>query len=207
MHRPRFLRAGLFAIVASLCVSAASCSIYSNYKNSRPANILELEARLERAGFHRVPIETPEQNGAVEQLPLYKLNRYDSANGSVFWYADPSICHCLYRGDQHAYQQYADILQQEEETAAYVNYTTEDQVAYLSPFGYAFPPPVLFAGWPLLYSSGGGGYYYRPPAVGPHPAGGAPGGSPIHSRGWGGGGWIHGWGGGSHGGSAIHGRR
>jgi len=178
-------------MVAALSATAASCSIFSNYERSRPANILELEARLERAGFHRIPIETPAQNGAVEQLPLYKLNRYDSAKGSVFWYADPGVCHCLYQGDEQAYQQYAGILQQERETAAYVNSTSADQVAYLSPFGYAFPPPLLWGGWPILIPDGGGGFRPPPHIIIGHPRGGGTGrGGGIHLRGGGGGG-IH----------------
>src|SRR5580700_2974956 len=85
-------------VALMLCALAASCSIYSDHEQSKPANVLKLEARLVQAGFHRVAIETPQQDGAVAELPLHRLNRYDSAQGSVFWYADPTICHCLYQG-------------------------------------------------------------------------------------------------------------
>src|SRR5208283_3006323 len=102
MHpvRIRFIKliflAAIFAIVGS-------CSLFGDYEASRPANVTKIESRLEQAGFRRVSIETPEQNGAVEQLPLHRLNRYQSASGSVFWYADPTVCSCLYQGDQKAY--------------------------------------------------------------------------------------------------------
>jgi len=193
-----FIRS-LFALLA--CAIASSCSLYRNYKDSRPANVMETEARLARAGFRRVPIETPEQDGAVAQLPMHKLNRYDSAKGSVFWYLDPDVCHCLYEGDESTYQQYVGILEQEQQTAEYVNDVRPEQVAYLSPFGYAFPTPLLLGGWPILYP-GDGGYYYRPPPIiGSHPGGGGgsrSGGGPIHPHpgGGGGGGFIHGGGGG-----------
>ena len=104
-----------------------------------------------------------------------RLNRYESAKGSIFWYVDPAVCHCLYQGDQQSYDQYTSILQQEKETAEYVNDVRPDQVVYLSPFGYAFPPPLIFAGWPVLLPGPGGGF-------GPGPGRG------IHSRGGGGGG-------------------
>jgi hypothetical protein len=145
---------------------------------------MELEARLERAGFRRVPIETPEQNGAVEQLPLHRLNRYQSAEGSVFWYADPTVCSCLYEGDLRAYENYRGQIQQEQDTAEYVNDSQPEQVAFLSPFGYAFPPPVLFGEWPVMIPSGGPVHRMGGPGGGVHPHGGHVGGhgGGVHGR-------------------------
>jgi hypothetical protein len=133
-----------------------SCSVYDSYEASRPSNVLEIESRMVQAGFHRIPIETPEQNGAVAQLPMHRLNRYQSANGSVYWYADPTVCSCLYEGDQKAYDLYAGLLQQEHDTAEYVNDVQPEQVTYLSPFGYMFPPPLLLGGWPVTIPRGVG---------------------------------------------------
>jgi hypothetical protein len=160
---------------------AGSCSVYDNYQSNRPAKVLEIESRLVQAGFRRVPIETPEQDGAVAQLPMHRLNRYQSANGSVYWYADPTVCSCLYEGDQKAYELYAGLLQQEHDTAEYVNDVQPEQVTYLSPFGYAFPPPLFLGGWPVMI----------PRVRGPVPPFGGPpippGGGPIHPRSGGGG--------------------
>jgi hypothetical protein len=163
-------------MILVILATAAACSTFDHYEASRPAKILEVEARLVKAGFRRVPIDTPQQDGAVAQLPLYRLNRYQSATGSVFWYADPTVSRCLYVGDQKAYENYAGLLQQEHDTAAYVNEVEPQQFAYLSPFGYAFPPPVYFGRWPATLP-----------------------GSPIHSVGRGGGIYTHGHGGGPHG--------
>jgi hypothetical protein len=169
-----------FVRLISICVItiAASCSLYNDYEASRPAHVMELESRLVQAGFRRVPIETPEQNGAVAELPLHRLNRYQSADGSVFWYADPTVCQCLYEGDQKAYERYAGLLEQEHDTAEYINDERPAQVASLSPFGYAFPPPVIIGGWPVTIHGGGvtskGG-----------------GGGGVHSRGGGNGGGVH----------------
>jgi hypothetical protein len=179
-------------VVASVIFTlAASCSLYETYQAEQPANILELESRLVKAGFNRVPIETPEQNGAVAELPLYRLNRYQSASGSVYWYADPTICSCLYEGDQTAYDSYAGLLQQEHDIAAYVNDVGPQQIAGLSPFGYAFPPPLLLGGWPVTIHH-----------TGPfHSAGGGSGGNGVTSKGGGGSGsgvHSHGHGGGGH---------
>ena len=181
-------------LICAILALAASCSLYKDYEASEPANVMELEARLVRAGFRRVPIETPEQNGAVAELPMHRLNRYQAATGSVFWYADPTVCKCLYVGDQQAYDTYAGILQQEHDTAEYINDVQPEQIAGLGPFGYAFPPPLLFGGWPLMIHSGGpfhsaGGSGGGGSGVTSKGSGG--GGVGIHSRGRGGGGHGH----------------
>ncbi len=182
--RTAFIKAILPSVILAL---AASCSLYDNHEANEPSKVLETEARLVKAGFRRVAIENPDQNGAVAQLPMHRLNRYQSATGNVFWYADPTICHCLYEGDQATYETYAGILQQEHDTAEYVNDIEPEQVAYLSPFAYAFPPPVFFGAWPMIIHSRG-----------PFYSAGSGGGTGIHSRGHGGGHGISSHGGGGH---------
>jgi hypothetical protein len=168
---------------------ASSCSLYDGYQAEQPANIMELESRLVTAGFNRVPIETPEQNDAVASLPLHRLNRYQSAAGSVYWYADPTICSCLYEGDQKAYDSYAGLLQQEHDTAEYINDVQPEQVAGLSPFGYAFPSPILFGGWPVIVHHDG---FFHSPGGGSSSGGHGGGGSGVTSKSSGnGGGAIH----------------
>src|ERR1700693_2001421 len=173
------LRTAAKIFICATFALAAACSALDDYKESQPPNVARMETRMEQAGFHKISIETPEQNGAVEQLPLHKLNRYDSAKGSVYWYADPTVCKCLYSGDQQDYVRYVGILEQENDTAEYINDTQPDQVAYLSPFGETFPPPTMFgAGWPVLIVVPG-------PIGVIHPVGGG-GGGPIHMHGPGG---------------------
>lgn len=187
---------GLRLVAMSAVLFVASCSLYEDYEASTPAKIMETEARLVKAGFERVPIQTPEQGGAVEQLPLHRLNRYSSVDGSVFWYADPTVCSCLYEGDQAAYDRYAGQLQQEHDTAEYMNQQEPAQLVNLSPFGYAFPPPLIFRTWPV----------WVPPirSGGFHSSGGTGAGSGVKSSG-GGGGAIHSHGGGGGGHHGVHG--
>jgi len=195
------MRSRIITLVAALAAIAAasSCSAYKHYQASRPATVMELEGRLEQAGFRRVPIETPDQNGAVAQLALYQLNRYDSAKGSIFWYADPTICKCLYQGDLQAYLRYEGTLEQERDIAAYMNDTEPEQVANLGYFGESFPAPLMFGrAWPIFIVPGP--IIAAPGPGGPHPIGGP--GHGIFPKGGGGG--IHMRGGGGHGG--IHSR-
>ena len=183
------LRIGLAVAMLS---SLSSCSLYRDYQLTRPANILETEAKLEQAGFHHIAIETPAQNGAVMDLPLYRLNHYQSANGSVYWYADPKVCSCLYEGDQSAFNRYSGLIQQEEDIASYVNESNQDQIASLGAFGESFPAPYFWGGWPVFVPSGGHGG-----------GGGGGGGGPFGHPGGHHGGGGHGGHGGGHGG---HGR-
>jgi hypothetical protein len=176
-------------VLAVTVAGATSCSAYKEYQDSQPANIQKVEARLVQAGFHKVPIETPAQNGAVAGLPLHQLNRYDSAKGSVFWYADPTVCKCLYQGDMLAYQSYQGIMEQERDTAEYMNDTQPNQVAYLGFFGDNFPPPlwygtawpVVLIGPPIFLAPGGIAGIGHPGGGGGIHFGGGPGGG-IHRR-------------------------
>jgi len=186
LMRPRI------CLAAAIATMLSCCSLYKDYQSSRPANILETEAKLEQAGFHRVAIETPTQNGAVMDLPLYRLNRYRSSTGSVYWYAEPRICSCLYEGDQIAFDRYTGLIQQEQDLATYTSESDPDQIASLGAFGNSFPAPFLWGGWPAVtYYRGYGGGGHGGGGGGPH--WGHPGG---HHGGHGGG---HGGHGGGHG--------
>jgi hypothetical protein len=152
MHSARkFIKVVLLA-----AISATGCSNYNNYLASRPANVMQIEARLEQSEFRKVPIETSNQHSAVAELPLHQLNRYQSTKGSVFWYADPTVCKCLYEGDQEAYDRYALLLEQEHEVALSVRNQQPEEVADLSEFSYAFPPPLIFGSWSAVPPPGGG---------------------------------------------------
>jgi hypothetical protein len=203
------VRAALAASIIYICASfAASCSTYREYEAKKPANVWKMESMLEQAGFRRLWIDTPAQHGAVEALPLYQLNRYQAESGSVYWYADPGYCGCLFEGDDAAYDRYAMLMQQERDTADYIDQHDERQLANLSPFGYAMPPPLLLGGWPVTYPVYGGGGGYGGGRRGGGGGGGSPGrggGGGGHHGGWGVGGGGPSWGGGGHHGGGGHG--
>lgn len=198
------LRAVAVTAVIYICATlAASCSAYRDYEAKQPANVWKMESMLNDAGFRRVWISTPAQHSAVDELPLYRLNRYQAASGSVYWYADPDYCGCLFEGDQAVYDRYAMLMQQDRDTAAYVDQRDEEQLAMLGPFGYAFPPPLILGGWPVAFPvGGGGGGRHR---GGRHPILPRGGGGHVVGRG-GGGSSGGGGGGGHHGGGHGHGR-
>jgi hypothetical protein len=68
-----------------LCVAVAACAPAVQHK----------EDMLAAAGFTLVPANTTERQAALADLPPHN-----------FVYADPTICDCLYIGDQAAYDRY-----------------------------------------------------------------------------------------------------
>lgn len=62
---------------------------------------------LSAAGFHILPINSPERATSANTLPPNELIR-TVHNGQLVWvYSDPNHCGCLYVGDEPAYQRYA----------------------------------------------------------------------------------------------------
>ncbi|MBI3199433.1 MAG: hypothetical protein HYZ40_18360 [Rhodospirillales bacterium] len=58
------------------------------------------------AGFKFVPANTPARQNSFKNLPPHKFSR-EIKNGQVFYvYPDPTVCVCLYVGNQAAYAAY-----------------------------------------------------------------------------------------------------
>ena len=79
-----------------LCIAATACAPAVQHK----------EDMLAAAGFTLVPADTSQRQAALADLPPHKFI-HQVRNGRVlFVYADPTICDCLYIGDQAAYDRY-----------------------------------------------------------------------------------------------------
>ena len=61
---------------------------------------------LAAAGFTLVPANTPQRQASLASLPPHKFARQVRNNVVVYIYADPTICDCLYVGNQAAYDRY-----------------------------------------------------------------------------------------------------
>ena len=92
-------RIGTTLAALGLCVAAAACE-------SPQQKIANKEDMLTVAGFKFVPANTPQRQVAFKQLPPHKFAR-QIRDGRVFYvYPDPTVCGCLYVGDQNAYGTY-----------------------------------------------------------------------------------------------------
>jgi len=64
------------------------------------------EDLLAAAGFKYLPAITPQRLASFQQLPPHMFSR-QIRDGRVFYvYPDPTVCGCLYVGDQNAYATY-----------------------------------------------------------------------------------------------------
>lgn len=64
------------------------------------------EDMLAAAGFTQVPANTPQRQASLATLPPHKFVRQIRGNNVLYTYADPTICGCLYIGNQAAYGRY-----------------------------------------------------------------------------------------------------
>jgi hypothetical protein len=71
------------------------------------------EDMLAAAGFTLVPANTPQRQTSLTTLPPHKFVHQVHNNAVIYTYADPTICDCLYVGNQAAYDRYrANVFQQ-----------------------------------------------------------------------------------------------
>jgi hypothetical protein len=98
-----------------MCVTASACNPVQNK-----------EDMLAAAGFTLVPANTPQRQTSLRSLPPHKFAHRVRNGAVVFIYADPTICDCLYVGNQAAYDHYrqnvfAKNLADEQQMTAQIN--------------------------------------------------------------------------------------
>jgi hypothetical protein len=82
--------------ILGACAAIAACTTPQQRVNNK-------EDMMSAAGFKVLPANTPARQSALATLPPHKFVR-EVKNGQVrYAYADPTICNCLYVGDQAAY--------------------------------------------------------------------------------------------------------
>jgi hypothetical protein len=76
--------------------------------------VVQKEDLLSAAGFTFRPANTPQAAAALKALPAHKFV-HQMRNGQPIWiYADPSICGCLYAGNEAAYQRFRQLVFQKQ---------------------------------------------------------------------------------------------
>jgi hypothetical protein len=78
-----------------VCTAMAACSQVQNK-----------EDMLAAAGFTVVPANTPQRQASLKSMPPHKFVQQVRNNAVIFTYADPTICDCMYVGNQAAYDRY-----------------------------------------------------------------------------------------------------
>ncbi|MCI0546267.1 MAG: hypothetical protein L0027_03180 [Candidatus Rokubacteria bacterium] len=75
---------------------------------------LNTESLLDRAGFRKLPADTPEKTGHLDTLPARTFVRRSQGGKSYYVYTDPSYCKCLYVGTPEQYARYQGLAQQQQ---------------------------------------------------------------------------------------------
>ena len=84
-------------VLFALCAAVSACT----------SPVQNKEDLLAAAGFTLVPANTPARQASLSALPPHKFVHQVRNNVVVFTYADPTICDCLYVGNQAAYDRYS----------------------------------------------------------------------------------------------------
>lgn len=84
--------------VTALAVAVAACS-YTPKPESK-------QDMLTDSGFKVVPLKTNAQLAQFKKLPPHKLTRKNYQGKTVWVYADPTMCGCLYMGTPDNYNAY-----------------------------------------------------------------------------------------------------
>jgi hypothetical protein len=86
-------------VAFAMCVAVSACV-------SQAQRVQNKEDMIAASGFTLVPANTPQRQDSLASLPPHKFVRQVRGDKVIYTYADPTICGCLYVGDQAAYGRY-----------------------------------------------------------------------------------------------------
>src|SRR3990167_4536944 len=137
------VKVGSTLAILGLCAAVAACQ-------TTQQSIGNKEDMMAAAGFKFVPANTPARQASFKNLPPHKFSR-EIKNGQVFYvYPDPTLCVCLYVGNQSAYARYqGNVFQKnladEQQMTANINSMNDwdwgPWGGYPYPGWYSYPPP------------------------------------------------------------------
>ena len=75
----------------------------------------DTKSLLTQAGFKVIPADTPERMAKLKTVPAYKVIPWQrKSGGTVYAYADPDSCKCVYVGSPKQYANYKQMLSAEQ---------------------------------------------------------------------------------------------
>jgi hypothetical protein len=97
-------RFGRMLAILTVCVAAASCS-QDNF-----SAVAKKEDMMIAAGFRFLPANTPERQAFFRQLPPHRFLKEIKGDRLIYIYPDPTVCVCLYVGNEKAYSAYRRMM-------------------------------------------------------------------------------------------------
>ncbi|WP_245454231.1 hypothetical protein [Aquabacter cavernae] len=119
------------AVVGLLGLSLAGCVTATKEK----------ENMLAAAGFQMRFADTPERVASLKTLPSHKFTVQNQGGAPVYLYADPTVCGCIYYGTEENYQNYRQMVfqqqlaNQQQMTAMMAQQAAFDYGPWGGPFG------------------------------------------------------------------------
>jgi hypothetical protein len=95
-------------LVTTLMMIAAGIGLSAC--QSAQQTVQNKEDLLAAAGFTIQPANSPARIAEMKRLPPHKFVRQTSGNTVVYLFADPSVCQCVYFGDQAAWSAYRSMV-------------------------------------------------------------------------------------------------
>ena len=103
-------------LLACVCVGCAE---------SAEQRAQRLEPLLSQAGFSVVPADTPARVEKLNDIKPLKVS-YFSVNGKpLYLFADPYVCHCVFRGTEQNYEQYQQLTLEQERAEELDDYAAQ----------------------------------------------------------------------------------
>lgn len=128
--RELHMKRASIAVMALIGVSLGACV---TAEQSR-------EDMLSAAGFKMRPAATSDQIASLKKLPPHKFFVQVKNDQPIYFYADPTVCSCLYYGTQQNYQAYQQLrlqrsLADERQLTAAINQQTAFDMGPWGAFG------------------------------------------------------------------------
>ncbi len=127
-----------YGFAAAILLTLAGCAAF---QPDPQVAADQKESLLSAAGFKMLPADTQDKLAHAQSLPQLKVKYFTDTDGAVrYWMADSQYCHCVYIGDEAAYQkfkqeQFQAQLAAEQNQAAQMQATAaqEEQMEFMNP--------------------------------------------------------------------------
>ena len=127
------LRAGRLLLICATALALTGCATMHRDEARNTGDILIA------AGFTQKPADTPDRAHKLHEMPPLKMISQTKDRRTVYRYADPYSCSCLYVGDQQAYQQYVSLARQNKIAEERLEATEAEENAAALDWGFGEP--------------------------------------------------------------------
>jgi hypothetical protein len=145
----------LWTIALVRLMAAAALLLLPAGCESERQRVQETEQMLIAAGFHAEPADSPEKEAQLRALPPHQFLAQPIEVGgrrtTGYVYADPDGCHCVFVGDEKAFQAFHQLAIQKKIADEYL---AAAQLSESAAFNWAmwgpfWPPPVIVVPQPV----------------------------------------------------------